>query len=117
MTTKRSLQLLGVCLQFNSILVDPVLERQKDGVDPFAVSLKRASAVQQLLNDLVVGSEVNVRRNPKAVTPKFERLFERLGRERGGDTEIEEVGRFLSRAIGAIQIGKSHTPEFQIIFS
>ena len=90
----------------------PLLQPQQDDVDPVAVPAKRASRVQQLLKDLVVGRKFDVDRNAEMVAPEFQGILQRLRGKIGGDDEIR--CRLFVGNVNAVQKGEGDPGEFQI---
>ena len=78
--------------------------------------MKDASCIQQLLKDLIIGSELETGRNTEAITPKFEGSFQWLGREGSGDAKVKLVACFTDRGIHTVEIGEGHTDKFQVMF-
>ena len=66
----------------------PLLQSQQDDVDPVAVFAKRASRVQQLLKNLIVGRKFDVALNAEMVAPEFQGILQRLCGKVGGDDEV-----------------------------
>ena len=66
----------------------PLLQPQKDDVDPVAIPAKRASCVQQLLKDLIVGRKLDVDLNAEMVAPEFQGILQWLCSKVGGDEEV-----------------------------
>src|SRR5262245_48000713 len=67
---------------------EPLLQPQQDDVDPVAVSATRASRVQQLLKDLIVGRKFDMDSKVEMVAPEIQGILYWLGGKVGGDEKV-----------------------------
>ena len=93
-------------------LRQPVFQAEDDKLMPSAIAAKGARRVEQLLENLVVGREIDPQSLRELFTPKPERVFQRFRREGRSSRKVDLPGGRRSLGSWPIQERQGDAGEF-----